>query len=141
MKIYDGIIEGYNVDNHADAISYLIETYHEAETSEREKPTHSRLIEVVEDETLAIYYDYAGDYYFCAVNEPVYNMRAIAKGLQQTAQGEIYDGNSLYVSKDIKELTPDDVSILEDWLSGRNALDPVHSRMRLQDIAIKIAAI
>ena len=67
-----------------------------------------------------------------------YDNKQIAKRLQDTAQGEYYDGNSLLVAKDIPGITEYEKSILEAWLTGTFNRDPFEYRMRLQDIAIKI---
>jgi hypothetical protein len=67
IKIYD-VITGTQW-NEVEAIEWLTEVYYEAEFTEGPRPTHSRLIDTVEDGTLDIYYDYGADYYFCAVNE------------------------------------------------------------------------
>jgi hypothetical protein len=67
IKIYD-VITGTQWDE-AEAIEWLTEVYYEADITSQTRPTHSRLIDTVEDGTLDIYYDYGADYYFCAVNE------------------------------------------------------------------------
>lgn len=67
-----------------------------------------------------------------------YDNREIARRLQATAEGETYDGNSLRVAKDIPGLTPEDIAVLEAWLTGADQRVPLYYRMRLQDIAIKV---
>lgn len=65
-------------------------------------------------------------------------IHSIAAGLQKTAQGALYDGNSLALARDIQGLNDNDIAILNGWLTGSSALNPFNSRMRLQDIVIKI---
>ena len=69
------------------------------------------------------------------INKQSYDKARIAWEIQETAQGNAYFGNALLVAKDFEFLTPDDISVLERYLTGRESGS---DRFRLQDIVIKI---
>lgn len=65
-----------------------------------------------------------------------YTPARIAWELDQTALGNAYYGNALYVSKGIPALSDDDRACLDRWLTGCER--GVADRVTLQDIAIKV---
>jgi hypothetical protein len=71
MQIYDVIPPEHYTQ--FEAIEWLTNVYYEAEITIRDDSEslirHCNLVGTVENGTLDIWYDYAGDYYFCAVNE------------------------------------------------------------------------
>lgn len=72
------------------------------------------------------------------VNKAHYDRQRIAYELDQTAMGRAYYGNALRVAKDFPGLTPEDISVLERYLTGRD--DKSGSDFHaLQAIVIKIA--
>ena len=64
-----------------------------------------------------------------------YDNIQISNELFDTAQTNAYFGNSLRVAKDIPGMTPEEISVLERYLTGRNIKG---DRFRLQDISIKV---
>ena len=72
------------------------------------------------------------------VNSAHYDKMRIAYELEQTALGNAYYGNSLRVAKDIPGLEPENISLLERWLSDRDTCGDGHDLQRLaMDIAGK----
>jgi hypothetical protein len=76
MNVYDIIFisDSFESSESDDqATRYFTDTYYEAETTIRDDAEsltrHCNLLATVEAGTLDIWYDYAGDYYFCSVNE------------------------------------------------------------------------
>jgi len=67
-----------------------------------------------------------------------YTAKQIAEEIFITAQGQSYYGNALYVAKDFPFLNDADRSVLDSYLTGTYARSPFESRMKLQDIVIKI---
>ena len=67
-----------------------------------------------------------------------YDHIQIASELFDTAQTNAYFGNSLRVAKDIPGINPDEVAVLERYLTGRNIKG---DRFRLQDISIKVRSL
>ena len=66
-----------------------------------------------------------------------YDHKQIAKELIDTALGNAYYGNALYVARDFQFLTDEDRFCLCRWLDGSQCKT---DHVWLQDIAIKILA-
>lgn len=66
-----------------------------------------------------------------------YDKHQIAKELIDTALGNSYYGNALYVTKDIPILTDDERWVIQRWLSGFQCKT---DHVELQHIAHKIIA-
>lgn len=64
-----------------------------------------------------------------------YNEERIAQQLEQTALGNSYYGNSLYVALDMPVADENDKRMLHRYLHGSELLT---DRIKLQELAIKI---
>lgn len=62
MKLFDFTVNNTEEINLYDLLNYTI--WSEIETSEVKRPFHSKKINISDDETVALWYDFGGDYYF-----------------------------------------------------------------------------
>lgn len=67
-----------------------------------------------------------------------YDLEAIANELTETALGNSFHGNALYVAKDIPELTADERWVIKRWLNGSQWR---HDWRDLQGVANKLKAL
>lgn len=64
MRLFDFIVEGYNVTYEESDLLDIVYglCWGEIDTTEQEKPTHSRYL--FTRDGVSVYYDYGADYYF-----------------------------------------------------------------------------